>query len=269
LKHPRGTKDVSEIEKGGKVVSGQLQGRVALVTGGGSGIGRATALTFAREGAHVVVSDVAVEGGEETVGLVKAAGGDASFVAADVSKAADVEQLIRRTVETYGRVDCAHNNAGILRGGPLHKTSEEEWSAVLAVNLTGVWLCMKYEIAQMLRQGGGGAIVNTSSGAGLVGSPNAAYTASKFGVVGLTKSAAMVYGARGIRINAVCPGWIDTPMVHDGMEDAEALAQRIAMEPIGRIGTPDEVAEAVVWLCSDAASFVLGVAMPVDGGLAR
>ncbi len=247
-------------------MSGQLQGRVALVTGGGSGIGRATALAFAREGARVVVSDVVVDGGEETVLLVKAAGGDASFVAADVSKATDVEQMIRRTVETYGQLDCAHNNAGILRGGPLHKTSEEEWNEVLAVNLTGVWLCMKYEIAQMLRQGGG-AIVNTSSGAGLVGTPSAAYTASKFGVVGLTKSAAKVYGARGIRINAVCPGWIDTPMIHDGMEDSEALAQRIAMEPIGRIGTPEEVAEAVVWLCSDAASFVLGVAMPVDGGL--
>jgi NAD(P)-dependent dehydrogenase (short-subunit alcohol dehydrogenase family) len=247
-------------------VSGQLQGRVALVTGGGSGIGRASALAFAREGARVVVSDVAVDGGEETVRLVKAAGGDASFVAADVSKAADAEQLIRRTVEIYGRLDCMHNNAGISRGAPLHETPEEVWNAVLAVNLTGVWLCMKYEIAQMLRQGGG-AIVNTSSAAGLVGRYNAAYTASKFGVVGLTKSAAMEYATRGIRINAVCPGWIDTPMTHEGMLDPERLARRIAEEPIGRIGTPEEVAEAVVWLCSDAASFVLGMALPVDGGL--
>lgn len=247
-------------------MSGQLQGRVALVTGGSSGIGRASALAFAREGARVVVSDVAVDGGEETVRLIKAAGGDASFVAADVSKAADAEQLIQRTVEIYGRLDCAHNNAGISRGAPLHETPEEVWNAVLAVNLTGVWLCMKYEIAQMLGQGGG-AIVNTSSTAGLVGRYTAAYTTSKFGVVGLTKSAAMEYATRGIRINAVCPGWIDTPMTHEGMLDPERLVRRIAEEPIGRIGTAEEVAKAVVWLCSDAASFVLGVALPVDGGL--
>jgi len=189
-------------------MSGQLQGRVALVTGGGSGIGRATALAFARAGAPVVVADVAdvadvaVDSGEETVTLVKASGGEASFVAADVSQAADVEQLVQRTVETYGRLDCAHNNAGIARAAPLHELPEEVWHAVLAVNLTGVWLCMKYEIAQMLRQGGG-AIVNTASAAGLVGGASAAYCASKFGVVGLTKTAAMEYGARGIRINAV------------------------------------------------------------------
>ena len=247
-------------------MSGQLQDRVALVTGGGSGIGRASALTFAREGARVVVSDVAVDGGEETVRLVKAAGGDATFVAADVSTAADAERLIQRTVELYGRLDCTHNNAGISRGAPLHEIPEEVWNAVLAVNLTGVWLCMKYEMVQMLHQGGG-AIVNTASAAGLVGRYGAAYTASKFGVVGLTKSAATEYAARGIRINAVCPGWIDTAMTHEGMLDPERLAGRIAEEPIGRIGTPEEVAEAVVWLCSDAAAFVLGVALPIDGGL--
>jgi len=238
-----------------------------LVTGGGSGIGRASALAFAREGARVVVSDVAVDGGEETVRLVKAAGGDASFVAADVSQAAGAERLLRRTVELYGRLDCAHNNAGISQGAPLHEMPEEMWNAVLAVNLTGVWLCMKYEIAQMLHQGGGGTIVNTASTAGLVGRYGAAYTTSKFGVVGLTKSAAMEYATHGIRINAGCPGWIDTPMTHEGMLDPERLARRIAEEPIGRIGTPEEVAEAVVWLCSDAASFVLGVALPIDGGL--
>lgn len=245
-----------------------LQGKVALVTGASSGIGRATALAFAREGAKVVVSDVVVDGGNETVRCIKEAGGEAVFIQADVAKAIDVEALIQQTVATYGRLDCAHNNAGI--SGPIALTadhSEAHWDRVIAINLKGVWLCMKHEIAQMFKQGNG-AIVNTASGAGLVGIAGAgAYVASKHGVVGLTKTAALEYAKVGIRVNAVCPGVIQTPMVERltsrNPNVAEAL---IAGEPIGRIGKPEEIAEAVVWLCSDAASFVTGHAMAVDGG---
>jgi NAD(P)-dependent dehydrogenase (short-subunit alcohol dehydrogenase family) len=246
----------------------QFEGKVALVTGAASGIGRASALVFARGGAKTVVADVLVEGGEETVRIIKAAGGDALFVRTDVSKAAEVETLIQKTVETYGRLDYAHNNAGIEgAGAPTADCTEENWDLTLAINLKGVWLCMKYEIPQMLRQGGG-AIVNTASVAGLVGiGGGPAYCASKGGVVQLTRVAALEYGKAGIRVNAVCPGVIRTPMVDRIVADQpEVEAGLIAREPIGRMGKPEEIAEAVVWLCSDASSFITGAAMPVDGG---
>ncbi len=243
--------------------------KVALVTGSGSGIGRASALTFAREGAQVVVSDVAVEGGEETVQLIKNAGGEAMFIKADVSQAAQVEALIAKAVEAYGRLDCAHNNAGIEgNSAKVADYDEADWNRVIAINLTGVWLCMKYEIPQMLQQGGG-AIVNTSSVAGLLGfRTGSAYVASKHGVLGLTKTAALEYAKSGIRVNAVCPGAIDTPMMGRITDHRPHRAAKMAAgEPVGRMGTPQEIAEAVVWLCSDAASFVTGHPMAVDGGI--
>jgi len=250
-------------------MAGLVTGKVAIVTGGGSGIGRASALAFAREGAKVVVADVVVEGGEETVRLIQHNGGAAIFVKTNVSKAAEVEALVARAVLTYGRLDCAHNNAGIE--GPGATTvdyAEESWERVLAINLTGVWLCMKYEIPQMLKQGSG-AIVNTASTAGLVGYPRgSAYVASKHGVVGLTKTAALEYAKSGIRVNAVCPGAIDTPMMWRITDHLPQRAARMAAaEPVGRMGQPAEIAEAVVWLCSEAASFVTGHAMAVDGGM--
>lgn len=247
-----------------------IAGKVALVTGGSSGIGRATALAFAREGAKVVVADVLVDGGEETAQMIREAGGEAMFIRTDVSQAAEVEALINKVVSTYGRLDCAHNNAGIE--GVRADTAdypEDNWNRVIGVNLTGVYLCMKHEIAQMLQQGGG-AIVNTASASGLVGTgPNAAYIASKHGVVGLTKRAAIEYGKLGVRINAVCPGVTLTPMAKRlmGGGGPEMQARAGAVQPLGRIGMPEEIAEAVVWLCSDAASFVHGHAMSVDGGL--
>lgn len=245
-----------------------MKDKVALVTGASSGIGRATALVFAREGAKVVVADMNVVGGEETVQLVKAAGGDAFFVQTDVSQATSVEAMVSKTVETYGRLDYAHNNAGVE--GTLSRTAEhteEDWEPVIRINLKGVWLCMKYEIPQMLQQGGG-AIVNTASGAGLIGVKRMpAYVASKHGVVGLTKTAALEYAKSGIRVNAVCPGVIQTSMVERVTGNRpDVLDKMIAAEPIGRSGRPEEIAEAVVWLCSDAASFVTGHAMAVDGG---
>jgi NAD(P)-dependent dehydrogenase (short-subunit alcohol dehydrogenase family) len=252
---------------------GTLNGKVALVTGGASGIGRATALAFAREGAKLVIADMNEEGGHQTSHMITENGGEAIFVKTDVTSASAVEALISKAVETYGRLDCAHNNAGISGAGigGEHRalTAEypaERWQQVIVINLTGVWLCMKYEIAQMLTQGGG-TIVNTASGAGLVGLPYAcAYVASKHGVVGLTKTAALEYAQQGIRVNCVCPGYIQTPMTEGGLSNPERRARIIASEPIGRLGTPEEVAEAVVWLCSDAASFVTGHTMTVDGG---
>ena len=210
-----------------------------------------------------------VEGGEETVQQIKAAGGEAIFVKADVSQAADVEALITQTVETYGRLDCAFNNAGIEGGvKPTIDCTEEEFARTIAVNLTGVWLCMKYEIQQMLSQGGG-TIVNTASVAGLVGFPGLPdYVASKHGVLGLTKTAALEYAKSGIRVNAVCPGVIQTPMVERGAQLSPGFDElAVSMEPVGRFGQPAEIGEAVVWLCSEAASFVTGHPMTVDGGL--
>lgn len=250
-------------------MAGQFEGKVALVTGGSSGIGRAGALAFAREGAKVVVADVVVEGGQETVDMIQQAGGEAIFVTTDVSKAADVETLVNKTVETYGRLDYAFNNAGIEGEQlPTADCTEENFDRVISINLKGVWLCMKYEIPQMLEQGGG-AIVNTSSVAGLVGFAGIPhYVASKHGVAGLTKNAALEYAQAGIRVNAVCPGGIRTPMIDRFTGgDPEAESQFHAMHPLGRMGEPEEIADAVVWLCSDAASFVTGHPMVVDGGM--
>jgi NAD(P)-dependent dehydrogenase (short-subunit alcohol dehydrogenase family) len=254
---------------------GRVEGKVALVTGGASGIGRATALTFAREGAKLIIADMHEEGGQQTVHIIKENGGEAIFVQTDVTQATAVEALLSRAVETYGRLDCAHNNAGISGAGIggeqrtlTAEYPEERWHQVIAINLTGVWLCMKYEIAQMLQQGGG-AIVNTASVAGLVGLPYAsAYVASKHGVVGLTRTAALEYAQQGVRVNCVCPGYIQTPMTAAGMQDPARRALMIASEPVGRLGQPEEVAETVVWLCADAASFVTGHTMTVDGGYA-
>jgi NAD(P)-dependent dehydrogenase (short-subunit alcohol dehydrogenase family) len=250
-------------------MAGRVQGKVALVTGGGSGIGRATAVAFAAEGAKVVVADIVVDGGEETVRLIKAAGGEAVFIKTDVTKAAEVEVMVKQAVDTYGRLDCAFNNAGIEGATALtHECTEENWDRVVAVDLKGVWLCMKYEIPQMLPQGGG-AIVNTASVAGLVGfQAIPAYVASKHGVNGLTKTAALEYAKSGIRVNAVCPGVIHTPMVERFFKaNPEASESMSALEPVGRLGKPEEIAAAVVWLCSDAASFVTGLPMAVDGAL--
>jgi NAD(P)-dependent dehydrogenase (short-subunit alcohol dehydrogenase family) len=254
-------------------MAGQLAGKVMLVTGGASGIGRATALAGAREGAKLIVADMQEEGGHHTVHLITEKGGEAIFVQTDVTQATEVEALISKAVERYGRLDCAHNNAGIsglgIAGDHRALTAEypnERWHQVIAINLTGVWLCMKYELQQMLTQGGG-VIVNTASVAGLVGLVgNAAYVASKHGVVGLTRTAALEYAKQGIRVNCVCPGYIQTPMTAPRVQDPDRKALMIASEPVGRIGNPEEVAEAVVWLCSDAASFVTGHTMAIDGG---
>jgi NAD(P)-dependent dehydrogenase (short-subunit alcohol dehydrogenase family) len=254
-------------------MAGSVEGKVALVTGGASGIGRATALTFAREGAKLVVADMNEEGGQQTVHMITENGGEATFMQVDVTSASAVEALLSKTVQTYGRLDCAHNNAGISGRGiaGTHRAltadyPEERWHQVIAINLTSVWLCMKYELARMLHQGGG-TIVNTASVAGLIGLPGScAYVASKHGVVGLTKTAALEYATQGIRVNCVCPGYIETPMTAPGMEDPEQRAQIVARHPVARLGQPEEVAEAVVWLCSDAASFVTGHTVTVDGG---
>jgi NAD(P)-dependent dehydrogenase (short-subunit alcohol dehydrogenase family) len=246
-----------------------VENKVALITGAGSGIGRASALAFAREGAKVVVADVSAEGGNETVRLVEEAGGKAMFVKTDVSKATEVEALIQKIVQTYGRLDCAHNNAGIE--GIVALTAdypEEMWDRVLRINLKGAFLSMKHEIPQMLKQGGG-AIVNTASGLGIVGIQGlSAYVASKGGVVGLTRTAAVEYAPSGIRINALIPGVTRTPMMTRQMGENAHLAepQYISLHPIGRLGLPEEIAEAAVWLCSEHASFVVGHAMAIDGG---
>ena len=247
---------------------GALDGKVALVTGAAAGIGRAAAEIFAREGAAVVVADIDTEGGHETVSRIESAGHEAAFVRADVSIKADVDAMVQFAVDTYGGLDCAHNNAGIAAPmAPLAEYSDGAWDRTIAVMLTGVYLCMKAEIPRMLERGGG-AIVNTASGVGLVAYANqAAYTASKHGVIGLTKVAALDYGARGIRVNAICPGTARTPMVDAAIRYDPSIDEQLkALHPIGRIGEASEIAEAAVWLCSPAASFVLGVALPVDGG---
>jgi NAD(P)-dependent dehydrogenase (short-subunit alcohol dehydrogenase family) len=249
-------------------MAGLLDGKVVLVTGGGSGIGRATAQLLAKQGAKVMIADYVPEGAERTVKLIKDAGGEASCTAADVSITKQVEAMISETIQAYGRLDGAFNNAGIE--GKMADTvayPEETYDRVIAINLKGVWLCMKYEIAQMLKQGGG-AIVNTASAAGLVAVEGlSAYNAAKHGVVGLTKTAALEFAQKNIRVNCVCPGLINTPMVAR-MVDSGAMNEQefIAAEPVARMGKPEEIGEGVVWLLSDAASFVTGHSMSIDGG---
>lgn len=249
--------------------NGSFTDKVAFVTGAASGIGRETALAFAREGAKVVAADISEQGNQETVHLIEDQGGQAIAVQCDVTRSEDVKAALDKTAETFGRLDFAFNNAGIepRNPAPTAEYEEEEWNRIIDINLRGVFLCMKHEIPLILKQGGG-AIVNTSSGAGIIGIKGSpAYTAAKHGVIGLTKAAALDYAAQNIRVNAVCPGYIDTPMMgrFTGGTD-EGRSQVIAEEPIGRMGKPEEIAAAVVWLCSDAAAFMVGHAMVIDGG---
>ena len=245
-----------------------LQGKVAIITGGTSGIGRDTAVLFAEAGAKVVVAGRREAEGNETVELIRQAGGVGLFVQTDVSKARDIEALVRRSVEKFGRVDTAFNNAGIEGNWrPIVDQSEEEWDHVININLKGVWLCVKHEIQQMLKQGGGGTIVNMSSVAGLMGAPAAApYCASKHGVIGLTRTAALEYAKEKIRVNAVCPAVIESPMEQRLFGEPEAHKYALSMHPIGRLGTPREIAEAVLWLCSEKSSFMTGHYIVLDGG---
>jgi NAD(P)-dependent dehydrogenase (short-subunit alcohol dehydrogenase family) len=243
-------------------------GKVAFVTGAASGIGRAAALAFAREGARVVVADVSDHGNRETARMIEDLGGQALAVRCDVTRAADVQAAVEQAVATFGRLDVAFNNAGVeQQTKAVADISEQEWDRIIAINVRGVFLCMKYQIPLMLRYGGG-AIVNTSSGAGVIGfAGGAAYVAAKHAVVGLTKSAALDYAPANVRINAICPGIIDTAMMQRVTGDTtQGRDTVIAQEPVGRMGTPEEIAGAVLWLCSDAASFVTGHAMVVDGG---
>jgi len=244
-----------------------LQGKIALVTGGGSGIGRATALKLAKEGAKVMIADYVPEGGERTVRMIEEAGGEASFVAADVSVTKQVEAMVAKTIASYGRIDCAFNNAGIEgRMANTVECTEETWDRTIAINLKGVWLCMKYEIPQMLKQGGG-TIVNSASIAGLVGFEGLpAYNASKGGVVQLTRTAALEFATKNIRVNCVCPGVIRTAMVERLLDNRSFTEEQLnAGEPVGRMGKPEEIAEGVLWLLSDASSFVTGHPLVVDG----
>jgi NAD(P)-dependent dehydrogenase (short-subunit alcohol dehydrogenase family) len=249
-------------------MAGTMQGRVVIVTGGGSGIGRAAALTFARESGRVVIGDIDAAGAQATVDAIRQKGGEAVCLQMDVARAVDIQRMVKLAVDTYGGLDCAFNNAGIE--GPLNgivDTEEEAWNRALAINLTGVWLCMKYEIPEMLKRGRG-AIVNTSSVLGLIGAPgSSAYVASKHGVAGLSKSAALQFARQGIRVNAVSPGLVLTAMTDRlkarGISNEERMLANI---PLGRWCQPEEIAEVVVFLCSDAASNVTGHVMPIDGG---
>jgi len=248
---------------------GQFQGKVAFVTGAASGIGRAAALAFARERASVVGADVSEQGNQETVRMIEAQGGRALAVRCDVTRGADVKAALAKTVEAFGRLDFAFNNAGIepKKPAPTADYDEGEWDRIFAINLRGVFLCMKHEIPLIVKQGGG-AIVNTSSGAGIIGIKGSpAYTAAKHGLLGLTKAAALDYAAQNLRINAVCPGYIETPMMDRFTGGTpEGRAKVVAEEPVGRMGKPEEIAAAVVWLCSDAAAFMIGHALVIDGG---
>lgn len=248
-----------------------LADRVALVTGAASGIGLASAQTLAIEGARIAVTDVNAEAGEEAVHAIADAGGEAIFLSLDVSDSRQVEEVVRKTVDHFGRLDVAHNNAGTEGSDASSKgtltTTDAEWDRLMAINLKGIWLCMRAEIPRMLDVGGG-AIVNSASISSLVGSTSGfvAYSASKSGILGLTRSAALEFAEKAIRINAICPGYIDTPLWQKYFDDPDVVAQVAKHQPIGRMGTPREVAQAVAWLLSDAASLVTGVALPLDGG---
>jgi NAD(P)-dependent dehydrogenase (short-subunit alcohol dehydrogenase family) len=251
-------------------MSGILEGKSALITGGGGGIGRATALAFAREGARVAVADFNEQAAQDTVALVNAAGGQALAMTGDVTDSATVRAMVASVVAAYGRLDCAFNNAGIAgfqvdaSGKRTHEWADESFDRMIDVNLKGVWLCMKHELPQMLAQGGG-VIVNTGSIAGLVGlRTSSAYVAAKHGVLGLTKTAAIEYAGDNIRVNAVCPGYIETNMTADAMR--RRGTEIMANTPFGRMGKPEEIAEMVVWLASDRASYVTGACYNVDGG---
>jgi NAD(P)-dependent dehydrogenase (short-subunit alcohol dehydrogenase family) len=248
-----------------------LEGKSALVTGGASGIGRATALAFAREGARVAVADILEEAAQSTVAEIEAMGGQALAIACDVTDDDAVKAMIARAVDAFGSLDCAFNNAGIAPyqvnagGQKIADVAPEAWRRLIDVNLTGVWLCLRHEVAQMRAQGSGGVIINTASILGLIGSAtSSAYVAAKHGVVGLTKVAAADHAEDNIRVNAVCPGYIETPMTEETMRRrGERILARV---PMARMGQADEIAEAVVWLCSPKASFVTGVSWAVDGG---
>jgi NAD(P)-dependent dehydrogenase (short-subunit alcohol dehydrogenase family) len=251
-------------------MAGILAGKSALVTGGASGIGRATALAMAREGARVAVADRTEESAAATVALINQAGGQAIAIGADVTREAEVAAMVARTVAAFGRIDCAFNNAGVGGGsvGPggqrLHELSQASFDTMQAINLTGVFLCMKHEIIRMLEQGGG-SIVNTASVAGLIGLPTSShYVAAKHGVVGLTKTAAMEYAKDNIRVNCVNPGYVTTPMTAKSVETR--LDAMMAKVPMGRMGEPQEIAEGVVWMLSDRASFMTGASHVIDGG---
>jgi NAD(P)-dependent dehydrogenase (short-subunit alcohol dehydrogenase family) len=246
----------------------QFTGKVALVTGGSSGIGRACAIAFAREGAKVVICDRNLEKGEETVKLVREAGSDGLFIQTDVAQEADVKAMVEDTITTFNRLDYACNNAGIEQFvTPITEQTAETFDQIMNINVKGVWLGIKYQIPQMLKNGGG-AIVNISSTAGLVGFPGLAiYSASKHAVLGLTKCAALEYAKSGIRVNAICPGAIQTEMIERFAEvNPEMVEQIKQIHPIGRFGKPEEIADAVVWLCSDKASFMTGHSLAIDGG---
>jgi NAD(P)-dependent dehydrogenase (short-subunit alcohol dehydrogenase family) len=246
-----------------------MKGKVVIITGGASGIGRATAIAFAREGAAVVIGDLDKTGGENTVSAIKDAGGHATFLRCDVAMPADVQALVAKAVDQYGGLDYAFNNAGLVGSyAGIVDTPLEDWNRVVAINLTGVWLCMKYEIPEMLRRGGG-AIVNNGSVTGLVGAAGfAGSVATKHGVLGLTKSAALQYATQGIRVNAVAPGAIRSPLFDQMMElHPDAKAATLAAIPQSRFGEPEEIAEAVLFLCSDRAAHIIGHVLTVDGGL--
>jgi NAD(P)-dependent dehydrogenase (short-subunit alcohol dehydrogenase family) len=250
----------------------EFEGKVAIVTGASGGIGRASALAFAAKGTKVTVADVHVGGGEETVRMIKAAGGEALFVKTDVSNSRDVQAMISKTVDTYGGLNYALNNAGIGSANAMTADyPEDAWHKIIGINLTGVWLSMKYEIPEMLKQGKG-AIVNTASAMGLTGlTLICGYVAAKHGVVGLTKVAAMEYATQGIRVTAVCPGFVETPMMDEaaqigGIPKDEFYKALGAFSSAKRVGKPEEIAEAVIWLCSDAASYVTGSTLSIDGG---
>jgi NAD(P)-dependent dehydrogenase (short-subunit alcohol dehydrogenase family) len=252
------------------MATGVLDGKVAIVTGAAMGMGEATARVFAAAGARVIVSDINAELGEAIAERIREAGGDATFVRTDVSSAADAEAVVRTAVERYGRLDCAVNNAAVTPDThPIAELDEQEWDRILAVDLKGVALCCKYEVAQMLAQGGGGSIVNIGSVSSHRPQPNnAAYVAAKHGVIGLTKVASLENAPRGIRVNTVCPGAIDTPMVRGALETVALTEAEFApvISLFGRFGKPEEVAQASLWLCSDQSSYVTGAVLAVDAG---